>query len=43
LRKSGKNSIQNMPKKNHRLDSAVIFPFYTRYSKALCIFLQEKN
>ena len=38
LQKSGKNSIQNMPKKNHRLDSVVIFPFYARHSKTFRTF-----
>ena len=38
LQKSGKNSIQNMPKKNHRLDSAVVFPFYAIHTSTFRVF-----
>jgi len=38
LRKRGKNSIQNMPKKNHRLDSAVVFPFYAIHTSTFRVF-----
>jgi len=38
LRKSGKNLFQNMPKKNHRLDSAVVFPFYTIHTSTFRVF-----